>query len=491
MNNGSAPDTITGGKTLELTEYDRHRRPHKAITDSTEIRISTRMLSSELCCPICLDLLTTTMTTKECLHRFCSECITTALLRGNKECPTCRKKLVSKRSLRPDPNFDALINKIWPDRQIYEQMQQKAMEMFHQQSNVEALQKSIEAGMKAQAANRRQRVQGSYDYEKRKRRPRSEIHDLSYNNSPDSNSPEGSGEGDENDSHARHEDTLSAANTSAGPTANRVSGIDGAVSSRANSRQDVSSSSSDTDSLTSTTDTSDTTDSSGSSSNVSAPTRPNSIANLDGQLLVPPLNVCTLKDRMHKWLAENPSSPLTPDEGMGEQLERRLDEDIDFAVTRTDGEFIEIEAELLPAKSLFKRSNVAPSLLSRRYIRTREDTTMEHLGEFLYQVCSAELREAHQKNFPHEVSKDFTVENTMTSSYHQPTTVAVQRPEHFYVYSRVGGRSVNKIFGNETVLSALHTQRRGDHLMIFFDIAPLDLHSKSVLEEIVYDDYLK
>lgn len=55
--------------------------------------------------------------------------------------------------------------KIWPDRQIYEQMQQKAMEMFHQQSNVEALQKSIEAGMKAQAANRRQRVQGSYDYE--------------------------------------------------------------------------------------------------------------------------------------------------------------------------------------------------------------------------------------------------------------------------------------------------------------------------------------
>lgn len=23
MNNGSAPDTVTGGKTLELTEYDR------------------------------------------------------------------------------------------------------------------------------------------------------------------------------------------------------------------------------------------------------------------------------------------------------------------------------------------------------------------------------------------------------------------------------------------------------------------------------------
>lgn len=50
------------------------------------------------------------MTTKECLHRFCSDCIITALRSGNKECPTCRKKLVSKRSLRPDPNFDYLIS---------------------------------------------------------------------------------------------------------------------------------------------------------------------------------------------------------------------------------------------------------------------------------------------------------------------------------------------------------------------------------------------
>uniref|UniRef100_A0A8R1TW95 RING-type E3 ubiquitin transferase n=1 Tax=Onchocerca volvulus TaxID=6282 RepID=A0A8R1TW95_ONCVO len=492
MNNGSAPDTVTGGKTLELTEYDRYRRPHKAISDSTEIRISTRMLSSELCCPICLDLLTTTMTTKECLHRFCSECITTALLRGNKECPTCRKKLVSKRSLRPDANFDALINKIWPDRQIYEQMQQKAMEMFYQQSNVEALQKSIEAGMKAQAANRRQRVQGSYDYEKRKRRPRSDVHDRSYNNSPDSNSPEGSGEGDESDLHARHDESVTGPHASSSIIANHANAANGTISSRAHSHQDISSSSTDSDSLSSTTNTSVTTDTSESSSSISAPTRPNSLANLDGHPLVPPLNSCTLKDRMHKWLAENPSSPLTPDEGMGELLERRLDEDTDFAVIHTDGEFIEIEAELLPAKSLFKRPNVASSLLNRRYIRTREDTTMEHLGEFLYQVCSAEYREGQQKNSSSEESKDFSVENTITSSpVQQSFASAVQRPEHFYVYSRVGGRSVNKIFGNETVLSALHTQRRGDHLMIFFDIAPLDLHSKSVLEEIVYDDYLK
>lgn len=61
----------------------------------------------------------------------------------------------------------------------------------------------------------------------------------------------------------------------------------------------------------------------------------------------------------------------------------------------------------------------------------------------------------------------------------------------FFLQSRFGGHSVNKIFGNENVLSALHTQKRGDHLMIFFDTASLDIHSKSVLDEIVYGDFLK
>lgn len=97
------------------------------ITDSTKIAASPRSLLSELLCPICLDLLKTTMTTKECLHRFCQECIITALRSGNKECPTCRKKLISKRSLRPDPNFDALIAKIYPNSQLESHEQQKML----------------------------------------------------------------------------------------------------------------------------------------------------------------------------------------------------------------------------------------------------------------------------------------------------------------------------------------------------------------------------
>ncbi|XP_075249045.1 uncharacterized protein LOC142341748 [Convolutriloba macropyga] len=101
-------------KTWELSLYELQRRPQEAVTDETEIKINPRILHSELMCPICLDVMSNTMTTKECLHRFCSECIITALRNGNKECPTCRNKLVSKRSLRRDPNFDALISKICP-----------------------------------------------------------------------------------------------------------------------------------------------------------------------------------------------------------------------------------------------------------------------------------------------------------------------------------------------------------------------------------------
>lgn len=105
-------------KNWNLTLYEMHRKPQEPITDGTEIAVSPRSLKSELMCPICLDILKSTMTTKECLHRFCFECIVTALRSGNKECPTCRKKLASKRSLRPDPNFDALIAKIYPSREV-------------------------------------------------------------------------------------------------------------------------------------------------------------------------------------------------------------------------------------------------------------------------------------------------------------------------------------------------------------------------------------
>ncbi|XP_030369865.1 E3 ubiquitin-protein ligase RING1 [Scaptodrosophila lebanonensis] len=144
-------------KTWDLSLYELQRKPQEIITDSTEIAVSPRSLHSELMCPICLDMLKKTMTTKECLHRFCSDCIVTALRSGNKECPTCRKKLVSKRSLRADPNFDLLISKIYPSREEYEAIQEKVMAKFNQTQSQQALVNSINEGIKLQSQNRPQR----------------------------------------------------------------------------------------------------------------------------------------------------------------------------------------------------------------------------------------------------------------------------------------------------------------------------------------------
>lgn len=144
-------------KTWELSLYELHRSPQVAVVDNTEIAVSPRSLHSELMCPICLDMLKKTMTTKECLHRFCSDCIITALRSGNKECPTCRKKLVSKRSLRPDPNFDLLIAKIYPSRDEYEAHQERVLAKLNKSQSQTALVNSIKEGIQLQSQNRPQR----------------------------------------------------------------------------------------------------------------------------------------------------------------------------------------------------------------------------------------------------------------------------------------------------------------------------------------------
>ncbi|XP_026205602.1 E3 ubiquitin-protein ligase RING2-A isoform X1 [Anabas testudineus] len=154
----AAPVNIQApSKTWELSLYELHRSPQEAIMDGTEVAVSPRSLHSELMCPICLDMLKNTMTTKECLHRFCSDCIVTALRSGNKECPTCRKKLVSRRSLRRDSNFDALISKIYPSRDEYEAHQRRVLERLNRLHNKEALSSSIEEGLRQQARYRSER----------------------------------------------------------------------------------------------------------------------------------------------------------------------------------------------------------------------------------------------------------------------------------------------------------------------------------------------
>ncbi len=45
--------------------YENHRTPHEMVSDTSAIGVSPRALHSELMCPICLDLMRNTQTTKE------------------------------------------------------------------------------------------------------------------------------------------------------------------------------------------------------------------------------------------------------------------------------------------------------------------------------------------------------------------------------------------------------------------------------------------
>ncbi|XP_043852792.1 LOW QUALITY PROTEIN: E3 ubiquitin-protein ligase RING1-like [Dromiciops gliroides] len=179
----------SASKMWELSLYELHRTPQEAIIDGTEIAASPRSLHSELMCPICLDMLKNTMTTKECLHRFCSDFIVTALRSENKECPTCRKKLVSKRSLRPDPNFYTLISKICPSREEYEAHQDRVLIQLSRMHNQQALSSSIEEGLRMQAMHRAQRV----------RRPMPESDKTTTMSGGEGEPDEGEGDGDGED----------------------------------------------------------------------------------------------------------------------------------------------------------------------------------------------------------------------------------------------------------------------------------------------------
>lgn len=65
---------------------------------------------------------------------------------------------MSKRSLRPDPNFDLLISKIYPSRDEYEAHQERVLAKLNNSHSHTALANSITEGMKLQNQNRPQRT---------------------------------------------------------------------------------------------------------------------------------------------------------------------------------------------------------------------------------------------------------------------------------------------------------------------------------------------
>ena len=91
---------------------------HEMITEAshmTQIDIGgAETIERYLSCPICLSIVRQPTAT-ECLHRFCYDCIETALRLGKKECPSCRMPVATRRAFRRDDNFERLVHTLYPN----------------------------------------------------------------------------------------------------------------------------------------------------------------------------------------------------------------------------------------------------------------------------------------------------------------------------------------------------------------------------------------
>ncbi|KAH6795409.1 hypothetical protein C2S51_036395 [Perilla frutescens var. frutescens] len=135
------PDAEEGDDSQQGSENHNDEQPENASdSDSSSyssggekdefIVVKLAEVRKEVQCPICLGIIRKTRTVMECLHRFCRECIDKSMRLGNNECPACRTHCASRRSLRDDPNYDALIAALYPDIDKYEEEQELA---FHEE----------------------------------------------------------------------------------------------------------------------------------------------------------------------------------------------------------------------------------------------------------------------------------------------------------------------------------------------------------------------
>lgn len=150
-------------------------------------------------CPICLGIIKKTRTVMGCLHRFCRECIDKSMRLGNNECPACRIHCASRRSLRDDLDYDALIDAIYPDVEKYEEEELVFRE--EDKTRNKQIQASIEQISKRQleALNRRRKFGKDGDDVSPARVPRSGRNSYSRRRNPRVDLEAYDGNGNNND----------------------------------------------------------------------------------------------------------------------------------------------------------------------------------------------------------------------------------------------------------------------------------------------------
>ncbi|XP_012572561.1 putative E3 ubiquitin-protein ligase RING1a [Cicer arietinum] len=112
----------------EVIDADTDEDEEEEVEEEEYVTIDMSLVRKEVECPICLGIIRKTSTVMECLHRFCRKCIDKSMRLGNKECPSCRTHLASRRSLKDDPNYDILIATLFPNIDKFEEEEFASLE---------------------------------------------------------------------------------------------------------------------------------------------------------------------------------------------------------------------------------------------------------------------------------------------------------------------------------------------------------------------------
>ena len=139
-----------------FTLWDLHQPIRRIETTAREVTLQKRAFISEFHCPICMSILRKTKVVMSCLHRFCEECVDKCLRMNNNECPQCRAHLPSKRHLRYDTEFDAMISSVLGDVDKAEEDEMRTVKRFNRDRHKNhAFATATKKGLETQMAHRK------------------------------------------------------------------------------------------------------------------------------------------------------------------------------------------------------------------------------------------------------------------------------------------------------------------------------------------------
>jgi hypothetical protein len=124
-------------------------RPVREAVPNATVRLPKKLIDSDLTCAICMNIICETMIISDCLHRFCSDCISQCLRLTKRECPSCRTA-VTRHHLVRDTEFDLIISKMYNDISGLRDLQDVKAAEFCMSDNIKVISEDLKERLEQQ-----------------------------------------------------------------------------------------------------------------------------------------------------------------------------------------------------------------------------------------------------------------------------------------------------------------------------------------------------